>query len=153
MFEHLRNWPRAFARVARWLKADGVFFMHVFAHREAPYPFEVQDASDWMTAHFFAGGMMPSEDLALRCQDDLRLQAQWCWNGRHYGRTARAWLDNLDANRTRLQPLMAEVYGRDAQVWWQRWRLFFLSVEELFNWEAGERWRVAHYRFSRRNPR
>ena len=29
MFEHLRNWPAMFARVARWLKPDGRFFMHV----------------------------------------------------------------------------------------------------------------------------
>ena len=31
MFEHLRNWPQAFANVARWLKPGGRFFMHVFA--------------------------------------------------------------------------------------------------------------------------
>lgn len=37
MFEHLRNWPRAFSHVARWLKPQGRFFMHVFVHREAPY--------------------------------------------------------------------------------------------------------------------
>ena len=41
MFEHLRNWPRAFAQVARWLNPGGRFFMHVFVHREAPYAFEV----------------------------------------------------------------------------------------------------------------
>jgi cyclopropane fatty-acyl-phospholipid synthase-like methyltransferase len=35
MFEHLRNWPLAFARVARWLKPDGKFFMHVFTHHRA----------------------------------------------------------------------------------------------------------------------
>ncbi|MGX5652064.1 hypothetical protein ACWKW4_17555 [Hydrogenophaga borbori] len=25
MFEHLRNWPRAFAKVARWLNPSGRF--------------------------------------------------------------------------------------------------------------------------------
>ncbi|HEX7637074.1 MAG TPA: cyclopropane-fatty-acyl-phospholipid synthase family protein [Burkholderiaceae bacterium] len=151
MFEHLRNWPRAFARVAGWLRRDGLFFLHVFAHREAPYAFEPRDASDWMSRHFFSGGMMPGDDLALRCQDDLRLQRRWRWDGRHYARTAAAWLSRMDASRERLQPVFAAVYGEaGATVWWTRWRLFFLSVEELFAHDGGGQWWVSHYLFERR---
>lgn len=151
MFEHLRNWPRAFANVARWLEPDGRFFMHVFAHREAPYPFEARDASDWMSRHFFSGGMMPSDDLALRCQDDLRLLNQWRWNGRHYARTAAAWLERMDAQRDALRPWFSLVYGdKDAALWWMRWRLFFLSVEELFAYDEGGQWWVSHYLFEPR---
>lgn len=151
MFEHLRNWPRAFAKVAGWLKPDGLFFMHVFAHREAPYAFEPRDASDWMSRHFFSGGMMPSDDLALRCQDDLRLRRQWRWDGRHYARTAAAWLARMDVRRDELMPLLARVYGaQDAALWWTRWRLFFLSVEELFAHAEGQQWWVSHYLFEKR---
>jgi cyclopropane-fatty-acyl-phospholipid synthase len=151
MFEHLRNWPRAFANVARWLAPGGRFFMHVFAHREAPYAFEARDASDWMSRHFFSGGMMPSDDLALRCQDDLRLLKRWRWDGRHYARTSAAWLERMDAQRERLMPLFARVYGeRNASLWWMRWRLFFLSVEELFGYADGSQWWVGHYLFERR---
>ncbi|SFE10681.1 SAM-dependent methyltransferase [Paracidovorax konjaci] len=151
MFEHLRNWPRAFAQVARWLEDDGRFFMHVFAHREAPYPFVARDASDWMSQHFFSGGMMPSDDLALHCQDDLRLMRRWRWEGTHYARTARAWLDNMDKHGTALQPLFARVYGSSAGTWWTRWRLFFLAVEELFAYGAGQQWWVSHYLFEKRS--
>jgi len=151
MFEHLRNWPRAFAHVARWLQPQGRFFMHVFVHREAPYPFEARDASDWMSRHFFSGGMMPSDDLALRCQDDLRLLQRWRWEGRHYARTSAAWLARMDARRATLMPLLAAVYGeRDAPVWWTRWRLFFISVEELFGYAEGSQWWVGHYLFEKR---
>lgn len=151
MFEHLRNWPRAFAMVAAWLRPQGRFFMHVFAHREAPYAFEPRDASDWMSRHFFSGGMMPGDDLALRCQDDLRLLQRWRWDGRHYARTAAAWLARMDAQRAQLMPLFASVYGADeAETWWVRWRLFFLSVEELFAWADGGQWWVSHYLFERR---
>ncbi|WP_077035415.1 cyclopropane-fatty-acyl-phospholipid synthase family protein [Pelomonas sp. KK5] len=151
MFEHLRNWPLAFARVARWLAPGGRFFMHVFAHREAPYAFEARDASDWMSRHFFSGGMMPSDDLALRCQDDLRLLQRWRWNGRHYARTAAAWLARMDERREALMPLFETAYGaREAPLWWQRWRLFFLSVEELFAHADGGQWWVSHYLFERR---
>lgn len=151
MFEHLRNWPRAFAQLARWLQPGGRFFMHVFAHREAPYPFEVRDESDWMSRHFFSGGMMPSDDLALQCQDDLRLLERWRWDGRHYQRTAAAWLANMDAAQDTLMPLMAATYGEaQAGLWWQRWRLFFMAVEELFGYDAGQQWWVSHYLFERR---
>ena len=151
MFEHLRNWPQAFARVAHCLNDEGLFFMHVFAHREAPYAFVDEDASDWMSRHFFSGGMMPSDDLALLCQDDLRLQQRWRWDGTHYQRTAAAWLARMDAGKDALMPLFERVYGpAGASLWWMRWRLFFLSVEELFGYSEGQQWWVSHYRFSRR---
>ena len=150
MFEHLRNWPQAFANVARWLKPGGKFFMHVFTHREAPYPFEVRDPSDWMSKYFFSGGMMPSDDLALHCQDDLRLLRRWRWEGSHYQRTAEAWLRNMDERRDTLRPLFQATYGADANIWWTRWRLFFMSVAELFGFDNGQRWWVSHYLFERR---
>lgn len=149
MFEHLRNWPRAFARVARWLRDDGRFFMHVFAHRATPYAFEVRGASDWMGRYFFSGGMMPSDDLALMCQSDLAVVQRWRWDGRHYARTAAAWLERFDARRADLRPVFEAVYGAEqATLWWQRWRLFLLSVEELFAYDRGQQWWVSHYLFA-----
>lgn len=150
MFEHLRNWPRAFANVARWLQPGGRFFMHVFAHRGAPYAFEDRDASDWMSRHFFSGGMMPGDDLALHCQDHLRLLQRWRWDGTHYQRTAEAWLRNMDDRAEALMPLMTATYGDEAPVWWMRWRLFFMAVSELFGFEGGQRWWVSHYLFEAR---
>ena len=151
MFEHLRNWPRAFASVARWLTPGGRFFMHVFAHRGAPYPFVERDASDWMSRHFFSGGLMPSDDLPLRFQDDLRVVERWRWDGAHYQRTAEAWLRNMDRQRAALMPLFATIYGAEAEVWWMRWRLFFMSVAELFGFAGGQQWWVSHTLFERRD--
>lgn len=151
MFEHMRNWPGLFAAVARWLRPEGQFFMHVFTHQGAPYEFVERDASDWMTRHFFSGGMMPSDDLALHFQDHLRLRHRWRWDGRHYERTANAWLANMDGARAEVWPLLEQTYGRDqAAVYWQRWRLFFMSCAELFGYERGQRWGVSHYLFERR---
>ena len=150
MFEHLRNWPEAFRNVSRWLKPGGRFFMHVFTHRGAPYPFVERDESDWMSKYFFSGGMMPSEDLALHCQDHLRIVKRWRWDGTHYERTSEAWLENMDRHRAELMPLFTETYGDEAAVWWTRWRLFFMSVAELFGFEEGQRWGVSHYLFEKR---
>ena len=151
MFEHLRNWPEMFRRVAGWLEPGGRFFMHVFVHRGTPYAFEARDDSDWMARHFFSGGVMPSDDLALRFQDDLRLLSRWRWDGTHYARTAEAWLANMDARRETLWPIVAQTYGAErAGLWWMRWRLFFLSCAELFGHDHGREWWVAHYLFEPR---
>ena len=150
MFEHLRNWARMFARVAGWLKPEGRFFMHVFATRGAPYAFVERDASDWMSRHFFSGGMMPGDDLALNFQDDLRLAKRWRWDGTHYQKTSEAWLRNMDESRDDLMGLMTTTYGDAAELWWQRWRLFFMSVAELFGYEDGQQWWVSHYLFDKR---
>ncbi len=151
MFEHLRNWPVMFSRIAGWLEREGQFFMHVFVHRSTPYAFEERDESDWMSRHFFSGGMMPSDDLALRFQDDLVLKRRWRWDGSHYSRTAQAWLDNMEARRSKVWPLLVSTYGEaHAGLWWMRWRLFFLSCAELFGYDRGREWWVSHYLFQRR---
>ena len=151
MFEHMRNWPELFRRASGWLKPHGRFFMHVFVHRTTPYLFVERDASDWMSRHFFSGGMMPSDDLALHFQDHLRLVHRWRWDGTHYERTSNAWLANMDARRATVWPLLEQTYGKEnAQQWWMRWRIFFMSCAELFGYEHGQQWWVSHYLFERR---
>ena len=150
MFEHLRNWRAMFGRVAAWMKPGGRFFLHVFCHRAVPYAFENLEASDWMSRNFFSGGMMPSDELAARFQVDLVLLSRWRWDGTHYERTANAWLANMDAKRAALWPILERTYGaRDASLWWNRWRIFFMACAELFGYRAGQEWWVGHYLFER----
>jgi cyclopropane-fatty-acyl-phospholipid synthase len=96
----------------------------------------------------FSGGIMPSDQLLARFQDDLVLSKRWRWNGNHYQKTCEAWLKNMDANREEILELFAQTYGRsEANRWFNRWRMFYLACSELFGYDHGNQWWVAHYLF------
>lgn len=150
MIEHMRNHKKLFKKISSWLNPGGLFFMHIFVHKTQPYLFEVQDNDDWMSKYFFSGGMMPSEDLPLFFQEDLKIINQWIWSGKQYENTANAWLKNIDLNKNKAMSVLEEIYGKNnSKKWFQRWRIFFMSCAELWGYKNGKEWKVAHYLFKK----
>jgi len=145
MFEHMANWRALLSRVKGWLKPDGRLFIHIFTHRATPYRFDVDDEGDWIAQHFFAGGVMPSHGLMAQFPDLFAVERDWRWSGTHYRRTAEHWLENMDRRDAALRPVLREAYGKDAELWRRRWRLFFLATAGLFGHRGGDEWGVSHY--------
>ena len=57
---------------------------------------------------------------------------------------------NLDKNKTSVLPILGEAYGdKDAEMWLQRWRIFFMACAELWGYKGGIEWRVGHYLFKK----
>ena len=150
MFEHVRNYRVLMKRIAGWLNPEGKLFVHIFCHRFLLYPFETEGEGNWMGRYFFTGGLMPAADTLLHFQDDLALESRRIYSGRHYAKTARAWLENMDRQTGEVAEVMRSAYGDQAARWQQRWRMFFMACEELFAFDEGNAWLVAHYRFQRR---
>lgn len=153
MLEHVKNHPALLARVRRWLRPDGLLFIHVFSHRDLAFEFSEDDRSDWIGRHFFTGGTMPSDDLLLHAaSDDFAVRDHWRVSGHHYARTALHWHDNLVANRDRAVAVMEREHPGQGETWFRRWRLFFLACAGLWGYRGGDEFMVSHYLFAPRAP-
>src|SRR5262249_55274598 len=97
----------------------------------------------WMTRRFFTAGTMPSDDLLPRFDHDLALEEHWRVSGRHYARTAEAWLA-----RPRPNPAEIEHVLRPAPV--AERRVILLPRAGLWGYRGGSEWLVSHYRFAKR---
>ena len=101
-----------------------------------------------MAREFFSGGLMPSHNLLLNFQDDLKIDATWKVNGQHYEKTSYAWLKNMDNNKKEIINIFNDTYGvENSKMWFQRWRIFFLSCAVMFGIKKGTEWGISHYRF------
>ncbi|MDG1025222.1 MAG: cyclopropane-fatty-acyl-phospholipid synthase [Gammaproteobacteria bacterium] len=149
MFEHMRNYRQLFERISNWLTSDGKLFVHIFAHRNVMYPFDVKSEQDWMSKYFFTGGLMPSIDTLLHFQEQLKIESRWLINGQHYQKTCNHWLEKTDKNKERIIDAFKKNYTeKEVKLWFHRWRIFYMSCAELFGLDNGRQWLVAHYLFS-----
>ncbi len=150
MFEHVRNHRQLFGRITDWLHPGGKVFLHVFANKQHCYLFEPRSSKDWMSKYFFTGGIMPSADLLpTAAKGILEEEERWEVNGLHYSKTLETWLQLQDQNETEVLRLFRDCYGKQAKVWLQRWRIFYMACSELFAYRDGNEWCVMHYRFSK----
>ena len=79
------------------------------------------------------------------------MQRRWCVDGRHYEKTSNHWLAGMDTARERIMPVFEQTCGAaHAARWFQRWRMFYMAVAELFGYDQGRQWGVVHYLFEKR---
>jgi cyclopropane-fatty-acyl-phospholipid synthase len=147
MFEHVRNYEELFRRISSWLLPQGKLFFHIFCHRLWPYTFEVTGKNDWMSRHFFTGGIMPCVELPYQFSRGLVVEEHWTLNGMHYSQTCESWLTRLDRQYPDLLQFFEHPQGGDRrEVQLQRWRMFFMACSELFRYDRGCEWMIGHYR-------
>ena len=144
MFEHMRNYGALLKKLSDHLLKDGKMLVHIFNHRNHPYPYEVRGPSDWMSKYFFTSGLMPSHDIFSYFEEDFLVKQSWKINGLHYAKTCNLWLQNHYKNKKTILDIFTNYYPNPRQ-WFVRWQLFFLACEELFAFNEGKEWFVSHY--------
>ncbi len=149
MFEHMRNYGELLDKLSGFLREKGKLFVHIFSHHTYPFTYVDDSSSDWMTRYFFAGGTMPSQDLLHYFLDGFSLEKQWALSGRHYEQTLEAWLYKMDEREQTIRPIFQDVYGDEAEKWWNYWRVFFMACAEFFGFNDGNEWFISHYLFEK----
>ena len=150
MFEHLRNYKLILNSLNHALKPDGKLFIHIFCHKKLTYLYEMKNNLDWMTKYFFQGGIMPSKDIFQYFGSDLEIINQWDINGNHYSKTCKAWLNNHYKNKKKILEIFKKHYD-EPRIWFNRWRIFFLSCDAFFALNNGNEYFIAHYLLKKRN--
>jgi cyclopropane-fatty-acyl-phospholipid synthase len=154
MFEHMRNYEKLLRNINKWMNPNATLFVHIFTHKDRAYKFDVMDETDWMSKYFFSGGIMPSEHLLYNFQEDLVVENHWRVQGIHYAKTARAWLEKMDKNKNEILKIFNKHYSsKQSTKWFNFWRIFFMSCEELWRYKNGSEWFVGHYLFQKRNKK
>ena len=149
MFEHMRNYKNLLKRLSNLMVEDGKLFVHVFCHKQSAYLYEIKNERDWMTKYFFTGGIMPSKDIFNFFDEDLTVVNSWEINGKHYSQTSKAWLKNMDKDSKIIKEILNAHYD-EKNIWFYRWRIFFLTCEEFFKINNGKEWFVSHYLFEKK---
>ena len=82
--------------------------------------------------------------------EDLIVTKQWDVNGVHYSKTSKGWLKNHYKNKNEIMDIFKDHYD-DPVVWFNRWRIFFLTCEVFFAMNRGDEYFVSHYLFEKTN--
>ena len=144
MFEHLRNYKLILNSLNELLKPDGRLFIHIFCHKKLTYFYELKNNLDWMTKYFFQGGIMPSMDIFKYFEDEVIIINQWNINGNNYSKTCKAWLDNHYKNKRKILDIFKKHYDKP-KIWYNRWRIFFLSCQAFFALNKGNEYFVSQF--------
>ena len=93
---------------------------------------------------------MPSKDIFSYFDEDLIVKKQWDVNGIHYSQTSKGWLKNHYKNKREIMDIFSDHYD-DPVIWFNRWKVFFLTCEVFFAMNEGDEYFVSHYLFEKTN--
>ncbi|MBL8707841.1 MAG: class I SAM-dependent methyltransferase [Rhodospirillaceae bacterium] len=123
MFEHvgLKHFPEFFNKVEELLVPGGVALLHAIGRRDGP-----GHTNPWLRKYIFPGGYSPALSEVLPVVEKTGL---WVTDIEilrlHYAETLKAWRENFERNRARIQALYDERFCR-------MWEFYLIGSELSF---------------------
>ncbi|KAL1503346.1 hypothetical protein AB1Y20_011398 [Prymnesium parvum] len=136
--EHAQNIEELLAAVADRLKPGSSLFVQSLLHQCCSY---LMDQTSWMGRNFFTGGSILSLNSYFHlAPPNFRIVEVEPIYGIGYSKTLLAWLAKMEGAR----PDLVKMYGR---VFYEGFRMFYISTAEAFAANKGTEFMVAYYTF------
>ena len=142
----LGNWEK---RVKKLLNKDGMFFMTARVHSSTAF-YEDSTGFDNMPGNnVIEDVIIPSVKSLMLTTPDLHLVDMWEISGLHYKQTADKWFRKFTFNKEPILRALEKAYGSDkAHSWYNKMRLYILSLYERYGYNHGQEWITAQYLYS-----
>jgi cyclopropane-fatty-acyl-phospholipid synthase len=142
------NWQD---KCSSWLKHDGMLFLQTTAHDEFAYYLETVGLKHVPGNVVARNKLCLSADMPLNFQKKLAIVDFWKISGDHFKKTAEKWLARFYYNRQTILPVLEKSCGKKmAWTWFQRWRLYLLSISEQFGFNRGQSWITCQYLYKKK---
>lgn len=148
-FGELAGLPQWDKRISNWMKPGGKLFAQFLVHDHLAYYQETVGLDNMPGALVHPVKIIPSSEILLHFQKDFASEDHWKISGLQYQKTAENWLAKLYYNRLEILPMFEKAYGkRMAWIWFQRWKLYLISLSEQYGYNRGQEWIISQYLFS-----
>lgn len=138
-------------KLAEWLEESGKMFLQLPVHSDFAFYHDSVGFDDLPEGLVKPERLTLSADMPLLFQNRFAIEDFWKISGDNYRATAERWLRRFYFNRLAILPCFEKAYGkRMAWTWFQRWRLFLITMSERFGYNRGQNWIVGQYLFKRK---
>lgn len=139
----LVNWER---KIKNLLKSDGMFFLTAPVHSSTAF-YEDSTGFDNMPGNnVIEDFIIPSVQNLMLTRKELHLTDVWEISGMHYKQTADKWFRKFTFNKQPILKGLEKAYGGDkANSWYNKMRLYLLSLYEKYGYNHGQEWITAQY--------
>ncbi len=142
----LGNWEK---KIKNLLNKDGLFFMTARVHSSTAF-YEDSTGFDNMPGNnVIEDFIIPSVKSLMLTSSDLHLIDFWEVSGLHYKLTADKWFRKFTFNKQPILKALEKAYGSDKAIsWYNKMRLYLLSLYEKYGYNHGQEWITAQYLYS-----
>ncbi|MCP4203374.1 MAG: methyltransferase domain-containing protein [bacterium] len=129
-----------FDRLLSWLAPGGHLFAQVACHWRDSYHFGSDDEHGWMLPETPDGALYPGEELLGELEKNCKVISRWEWSGEHYERTARAWIERLEAHSAELLSILETAEEPRPRRTLRAWRHALLAQQAMYGYREGQEW-------------